>query len=30
VLDELKNNAGKQFDPEIVKIFIEKVLKKKM
>lgn len=26
VLEELRNNAGTQFDPEIVKVFIEKVL----
>lgn len=28
VLNELRSNAGKQFDPQIVNIFIEKVLKK--
>jgi len=27
-IEELKNQAGKQFDPEITKVFIEKVLKK--
>lgn len=26
VVSELKNNAGKQFDPELTKVFIEKVL----
>ena len=28
-IEELKRNAGTQFDPTIVKIFIEKVLHKK-
>jgi HD-GYP domain-containing protein (c-di-GMP phosphodiesterase class II) len=28
VLNELRTNAGKQFDPQVVSIFIEKVLKK--
>ena len=28
VLDELLNNAGTQFDPELVRVFIEKVLGK--
>ena len=26
---EIRNNAGKQFDPEIAKVFVEKVLKEK-
>ena len=28
-VEEIKNNAGTQFDPEIEKVFIEKVLHKK-
>jgi len=28
VIEELKKNAGTQFDPEIVRIFIEKVMHK--
>jgi len=29
VIDEIRNNAGTQFDPEIARIFIEKVLRKR-
>jgi len=28
VLSEIRNNAGTQFDPEIARIFVEKVLNK--
>ncbi len=29
VLSEIRNNAGTQFDPEIARIFIEKLLNKR-